>query len=96
MGFLAGNISKIKNESFIFKALGAICGMYAYCFLYLTYSFIKNLGLGSAVGTAWADVIFKAPLSFANGTIAIIVSLVLASTLKPILEKSGVYKHLSK
>jgi len=99
MGFLSGFIPHLKNkngQSLTFNIIGAACGMYAYNILYLTYSFLKNIVLGSAVGTAWTDVIFKAPISFANGTLAIIVSVVLASVLRPLLSKSGIFAKLNK
>ncbi len=99
MGFLAGFIPRLKGkngDSLTFNIIGAACGIYAYNILYLTYSFLKNIVLGSAVETAWTDVIFKAPISFANGTLALIVSVILASVLKPLLTKAGIYRKLGK
>lgn len=96
MGFLAGKISNCKGKKLIFDILGAAAGIYGYIFLYLTYSFLKNIVLGSAVETAWTDVIFKAPISLANGTLALIVSVILASVLRPVLTKAGIYSNLSK
>lgn len=95
MGFLAGWIPRLKGKegkSIPFNILGAVCGMYGYTILYLSYSFIKDIVLGSAVETAWADIIFKAPISLANGTLGIIISVVLAALLRPALEKAGLYQ----
>lgn len=95
MGFLAGWIPRLKGrdgKSIPFNILGAACGIYGYTVLYLSYSFVKDIVLGSAVETAWADVIFKAPISLANGTLGLVISVILAALLRPALEKAGLYK----
>lgn len=99
MGLLAGWIPRLKGKdgkSLPFNILGAACGMYGYTILYLGYSFVKNIVLGSAVETAWADVIFKAPISLINGTLGLVIAVILAAVLRPALEKVGLYKKFAR
>ncbi len=95
MGFLAGAIPRLKNnngKNLVLNIIGAACGIYSYIVLYLTYSFFKNIILGSAIETAFTDVIFKAPISFINGTLALVISVILYQIIRPILEKTSIYK----
>ena len=98
MGFLAGWIPRLKGKdgkSLPLKILGAACGMYIHIALYLTYSFVKDLVLGSAIETAWSDVFFRMPLSLISGTLSLTVAVLLAALLHPALEKAGLYKKFA-
>ncbi|MEG2597553.1 MAG: ECF transporter S component [Oscillospiraceae bacterium] len=97
MGLLAGKISHIGNRkagSIGYNVLGSVCGMYSYVLLYVSYSFVKDLLLGSAMQTALMDIGVKALTSTVSGTFAIVIAVLLAIPLRRALEKSEIYKKL--
>ncbi len=99
MGYLCGVISwggDAKGTNTRKNIIGAITGMYGYVVLYLAKSFITALMLGNVWQTALADVGIKATTSFLNGTLAIVLSCLLAPVLRRALSRAGVYKKFVK
>ncbi len=89
IGFLAGMISGGRRCSPLRTLTASAAGSYAYAVLYLSKDFIRDLLLGAAMETAFADVSVKAVTSLANGTLAVVVATLLAPVLRTALERAG-------
>ena len=99
MGFLCGLISwggKARGQITRRNIIGAVVGMYGYVVLYLSKSFIAAIMLGNAVQTALTDVGFKAVTSTLNGTLAIVVSCLIAPLFRKALTNAGIYRKFVK
>jgi len=95
MAFLPGLITGGKRQSLPRTLLAGAVGAYTYACLYLLKSFIRDLLLGAAMETVWADMLIKAPTSLITNTIGFIVAAILAPVLRTALERAGMSKQLA-
>lgn len=98
LGYVSGKIaySKLGNgNSQKQNIIAAICGAFSYVILYILKTFVTNLiVLGNKLEAVIPVVITKGTVSTVNAIIAIIVSVIIATAIKPRLQKSGIYKNL--
>ncbi len=92
MGFVAGLICKlIKNHGGVANIAGAVCGAFSYMVLYLGKNFVTNYFIqGLELETVFVTLGTKAITSAVNAAIAIVVSVILASFLRPALSKAKI------
>lgn len=93
MAFTAGIIAKMgrKKKSFqIYNIIGAVSGALFYVFLYLSRTYIVDVYFNNIEhATAIIDISQKGIVSTLNAIIAVIVSVLLFSTIKKVMEKSN-------
>lgn len=96
MGLAAGAVPKLggksEKHSPLWTVAGAAAGMAAYYVLYLGYSFVKDLVLGNAVGTALVDIGTKAFTSGITGIVSIAVASLLYLPFYKALAAAGYYR----
>ena len=102
MGFAAGAVTSIgaRQEALLaetggkrslFPVLGAVCGSVAYSVLYVVKTIImqRYVYLSPWEGV-WAVVAVKAAVTFTNGLVAIVASVMLYYALKPALKRARI------
>jgi uncharacterized membrane protein len=94
MALVAGVIyhggKKEKEPTLARSILAASLGALSYTVLYTSKQIVENsLILGVEWGTVWASLLVKVPVSFVNGIIAAICSVLLNMALRPALKKAG-------
>jgi uncharacterized membrane protein len=75
--------------------IAAICGSLSYCALYLGYSYVKELLIGSAVPVINAKITVKAATTLTNAVIADVVSIPLFLAVRKALVKNHVQGKLN-
>ena len=99
MGFVAGLVAhgaerrmqSTGKKRTVRLVLGAVCGSLTYCILYLLKTLVVQRYVNGLVWNAvWPILGVKAAVTFTNGAIAVVASIVLALALRPALEKAGI------
>ena len=95
MGLVCGSIStagRKKEKRTLWMIISAVTGMATYVVLYLSYSFLKGIVLGNAVGTVLVDVASKAATSVPAGCVSVVVAVVLYPFFYKALTAAGYYQ----
>lgn len=90
MGFVAGVVYKhIRGHRTLATAVAAVCGAFSYVVLYLGKSFVTDRFIkGYALETVLVTVGTKALTSTFNAVVAVVISFVLASLIRPALRRA--------
>lgn len=98
LGFVAGTIShwnEKNGENHKTNIIATISGAITYVILYVCKTFITNyIIIGEHLEAVLGVVVLKGTVSLVNAIIAVAVSLILATAIKPRLVKSGVFKNI--
>ncbi len=92
MSFVAGIIYKrLKEHKAVATAVSAVCGAFSYMVLYLGKSFVRDYFIrGYELETVIITVGTKAVSSAFNAVVAVIISVTLASLLRPALRRAKI------
>lgn len=93
MAFVCGTIARGGNKSakkLSRLILAAVAGSLSYCALYLGYSYVKELLIGSAVQVVNIKIATKAAATLTNAVIADVVAVPLFLTIRKALDRNHV------
>lgn len=101
MAFLAGWIAQRGAKSGdpkkrkIYAAIGAVVGALTYVVLYLGTSFIKEFYVrGNPIETVLATIPIKLGASMVNAVVAVLLSTLLSTVLRPAFQRAGLAEKL--
>ena len=89
MGFVAGAVHRLMRTGGVANVVGAVCGAFSYLVLHLGKNFVTEYFIkGFELQTVLITLGTKAITSSVNAVIAVVVSVILASLLRPALERA--------